>query len=291
MKTASLHISLIDNLVSRLRKPILYFAATILVCVVGPLGIGGCSLTPKIYKMPPEHIEKIRSSLGTIGVTVSSYPAKREINKPAKGVTGGAARGIVVGATTPVVIGAVSPVPGGTALGVLIAPFTAAAGIVYGAIKAVPAEDVEQAEAASDHAIERLKEMNIRQTFIDEVVKLGMERTGLRFVTLSGMGPRDPKEVIQYDQMDIRGIDTILELRLETAGLRGLYSFDPPSFAFIEVCARLIRAHDNEVVISESFFCASEEKRKYTEWAKNEGQVLGIQFKVGRPWFANSAMN
>jgi hypothetical protein len=131
---------------------------------------------------------------------------------------GGAARGIVIGATTPVVIGAVSPVPGGAVLGVLIAPFTAVAGSVYGAIKAVPTEDVEKAEAAGDKAIARLKRMNIRQTFVDEVVKLGTERTDLKFVTLSGMGPRDPNEVIQYDQMDIRGIDTILELRAETAG-------------------------------------------------------------------------
>jgi len=255
-----------------------HLAVRALFCVVGLFGLAGCSQTPKIYKMPPEHVEIIRSDLGTIGVTVSSYPVKREINKPAKGGMGGAARGFVVGAAMPVVIGAVSPVPGGTLLGVLIAPFTAVAGIVYGAIKAAPVEDVEKAEAAIDQAIARLQEMNLRDSFTDEVVKLGMERTGLKFVTLSGMGPRDPNEVIQYDQMDIGGIDTILELRPETAGLRGHYGIDPPSIGFIEVSARLIQSYDNKVVISESFFCASEQKRKYTEWAKNEGQLFVDEF-------------
>jgi hypothetical protein len=262
-----------------------------MVCVVGLLGLVGCSQTPKIYKKPPEYVEKIRSSLGTIGVTVSFYPVKSETNKPAKGIIGGAARGITVGATTPVVIGAVSPVPGGTAIGVLIAPFTAVVGSVYGVIKAVPAEDVEKAEAAAEKAIARLKEMNLRQTLIDEVVKLGKEQTGLSFVALPGTGPRDPNEVVRYDKIDIRDIDTILELRAEKAGLRGLYSLDPPSDVFIEVSARLIRAHDNEVVVSETFFCASEEERKYTEWSQNEGRLFVDEFNSCIPELAEKIVD
>jgi hypothetical protein len=185
-------------------------AIMVLFCVVGLFGLAGCSHTPKIYKMPPERVEKIRSDLGAIGVTVSSYPLKRKINKPAKGFIGGAARGLVIGAATPVVVGAVSPIPGGTAMGALLAPYTAAAGVVYGAIKAAPPEEVEKAEAVSDQAIAKLQEMNLRQSFLAEVVKLGKERTNLWFVSLSGMGPRHPNEVIQYDQMDIPGVYYIL---------------------------------------------------------------------------------
>lgn len=263
----------------------------VLFCFVGLFALAGCSHTPKIYKMPPEQVEKIRSDLGAIGVTISSYPLKRKINKPAKGVIGGAARGLAVGAATPVVIGAVSPVPGGTAVGLLVAPYTAAAGVVYGALKAAPAEDVEKAEAASDRAIARLQEMNLRQSFVAEVVKLGAERTGLKFVPLSGMGPRDPNEVIRYDQMDIPAIDYILELRAETAGLRGLYSIDPPSTAFLEVTARLIRKQNNEVVISETFICASEVERKYTEWAQNEGQLFVDEFICCLPELAEKIVD
>ena len=254
------------------------YAVKILVSAIGLIYIVSCSQTPKIYTMPPEHIEKIRSSLGTIGVTISSYSSKREIIKPAKGMTGGVARGFVVGATLPVVIGFASPVPGGTAIGVLIAPFTAVAGSMYGITQAASAEDIEKAEVSGDKAIASLKEMNLSQTFIDEVVKLGKEHTGLRFVSLSGKGPRDPNEVVRYDKPDTRGIDTILELRTEKAGLRGLYSFNPPSYAFIEVLARLIRTRDNEVIVSETIFCASEEERTYTEWSQNEGRLFVDEF-------------
>lgn len=253
------------------------FTVNILIYVIG-LCLAGCSQTPKIYKIPPEHVEKIRSSLGTIGVTVSSYPVKSEINKPAKGVTGGVTRGFVVGATLPVAMGFVSPVPGGTVIGVLIAPFTAVAGSVYGITKAVPAEDIEKAESSSDKAIARLKGMNLRQTLIEDVVRLGMERTGLTFIALHDMGPGNPDKIVPYDRMYLHGADTVLELRIRKAGLRGLYSFDPPSNAFIELCARLIRAHDKEVVVSEVFFCASEEERKYVEWSQNEGQLFVDEF-------------
>ena len=249
-----------------------------IVSIIGLLCLTSCSQTPKIYTMSPEHIEKIRSELGTIGVTVSSYPVKRETNKPAKGVAGGIARGFVIGARLPVAIGFFSPIPGGTAIGVLIAPFTAVAGSVYGITQAAPTEDVEKAEAAADTAIASLKQMNLRQTLIDEVLKMGNERTNLRFAISSGTGPRDSNEVVRYDKIDTQGIDTILELRIEKAGLRGLYSFNPPSNAFIEVFAQLIRAHDNEVMVSETFFCASEKERTYTEWSQNEGRLFVDEF-------------
>lgn len=268
-----------------------HHAIKFLFCVVGLFGLIGCSHTPKIYKMPPGHVEKIRSDLGAIGVTISSYPLKRKINKPAKGVIGGAARGVVIGAATPVVIGAISPIPGGTAMGALVSPYTAVAGIVYGAIKAAPPKEVKKAEASSDRAIARLQAMNLRQSFLAEVVKLGTERTGLKFVPLSGMGPQHPKEVIQYDQKDIPGIDYILELRAESAGLRGLYTIDPPSTAFLEVSAQLIQKHNNEVLISESFICASEVERKYTEWAQNEGQLFVDEFICCLPGLAEKIVD
>jgi hypothetical protein len=45
--------------------------------------------------------------------------------------------------------------------GVLIVPFTAAAGTVYGAIKAAPTEDVDKADAAGDQTLARLQEMAV----------------------------------------------------------------------------------------------------------------------------------
>jgi len=274
------------------KENILFLAVAILVGVVAVLGPTGCSSrTPKIYKMPPGNLERIRSNIGRVGVTISSYPVERDLKKPAKGITGGAARGFVVGASTPIVIGAIAPVPGGTFIGLLIAPFTAVAGGVYGATKGVPPEDIEKAQAALDQAVDRLKKMNLRQTFIKEVVLLGEKRTGREFVKLPESGPKDPNEVVRYNQMKFQDIDNVLELRIEEAGLLGPYTFDPPSKAFIKVLVRLSRTEDNEILIDETLFCVSEVGRKYIDWAENEGQFFVDEFVACIPEIADKIVD
>jgi hypothetical protein len=234
-------------------------------------GMTGCSHTPKIYTLPPDAVEKVRSNMVNVGVVIAPYSAERKFRMPAKGVIGGAGRGLVVGAAMPVVAGAASPIPGGTIIGLLLVPITAPVGMVYGTVKAVPAKEVEKAEVAIDQAADRLDAFDTRGLFQDEIVRLGSERTGLKFVALPGIGPKDLKEVVAYDQLDIPGIDTVLELRLEEGGLWGLYTIDPSSSAFLEIRVRLIRKQDNEVLLEDTVECKSEE-RKYTEWAESEGQ-------------------
>ena len=106
----------------------------------------GCSATPRIYTMPPRELENIRAGVGTVGVVLVEAPAESEVLMPAKGSWGGAQRGVVVGARLPVLIGFVSPIPGGTALGIMVAPFTALFGGVYGAVTAPSVREVEAAE-------------------------------------------------------------------------------------------------------------------------------------------------
>ena len=58
-------------------KNSLFLAAAILVGALIVLGLTGCSSrTPKIYKMSPGNLERIRSSIGRVGVTISSYPVE-----------------------------------------------------------------------------------------------------------------------------------------------------------------------------------------------------------------------
>ena len=251
--------------------------STIALILAGLLVLGsviGCSQTPKIYKMAPEKLEDIRSGFGRVGVTISSYLLKSKILRPAKGVTGGITRGVVMGAATPVAIGFVSPVPGGTFVGLLVAPFTAVAGAVYGSTRGVPAEEIEQAEVAGNAAIQHLKNMNLRKKFVQQVVRIGNEQTGLEFIDLSEMGPSEREEIVLYEPKSLNDIDTILELRVDRSGLWGLYQIDPPSTVFIEINVRLIRVQDNEILINERFFCGSEEERKYVEWSANDGALF-----------------
>ena len=274
------------------RKKSLFLAATVLVGVVVAIGLTGCSSrTPNIYKMYPGKLERIRYSIERVGVAISSYPLERDIRKPAKGVTGGMARGFVVGGSTPIIIGAISPVPGGTFIGLLIAPFTAVAGGVYGATKGVPPEDIEKAQTALDQAINRLIKMNLRQTYIKNVVALGEKRTGLEFVKLPESGPKDPNEVVRYDQMELQDIDNVLELRIEEAGLLGPYTFNPPSKAFIKLLIKLVQAEDNQILIDETLFCVSEVDRKYIDWADNEGQFFVDEFVACIPEIAEKIVD
>jgi hypothetical protein len=248
-----------------------YFSLTYLALVAVILGVTGCSHTPEIYTMPPEELERVRSNIGNVGVVAAPHRAERKFRMPAKGVVGGAGRGLVVGAALPVAAGAASPIPFGTIIGLLFVPITAPVGMVYGAVKAVPAEEVEMAEVAIDQAADRLEVFDARGLFQDEIVRLGSERTGLKFIALAGIGPKDPEEVAAYDQLDIPGIDTVLELRLEEGGLWGLYTINPSSSAFLEIRVRLIRKNDNAILLEDTVNCHSEERR-YTEWAENQGQ-------------------
>ena len=248
-----------------------YISFTCLAFVAVTWGITGCSHTPQVYTMAPEAVEKVRANIGTVGVVVAPYSAERKFRMPAKGVVGGAGRGLVVGAALPVVAGAASPIPFGSIIGLLFVPITAPVGMVYGAVKAVPAEEVEKAEVAIDQAADRLDAFDTRGLFQEEIVRLGSERTGLKFIALPGIGPKDPKDVVAYDQLDIPGIDTVLELRLEEGGLWGFYTINPSESAFLEIRVRLIRKQDNEALLEDTVNCHSEEK-KYTEWAENQGQ-------------------
>jgi hypothetical protein len=265
--------------------------ALVFMSVAGLSGLAGCSHSPEIYTMPTEQLEKIRSETGTVGLSYSSYSSELKIVTPAKGAAGGAKKGFVLGAATPVVAGFVSPLPGGTLMGALVAPFAAIGGSVYGALKAPRAEEVQKAEDAIDQAVIKLEKLSLRRPFIDEVIRLGVERAGRRFVDLPAMGPRDPDEIVRYDPKEIPNVDTILELRAGTAGLKGLYTFDPPTVAFIEVHLRLVRVYDNREVFSETFVCASEEERTYADWAKNEGQLLVDEFVSCMPALAEKIVD
>ncbi len=154
-----------------------------------------------------------------------------------------------------------------------------------------PAEVVEKAEASFVQALERLKKMDPRQTLAAEVVRLGRERAGLEFVDLPGAGPGDPDETVPYGSMTIRNVDTVLELRIEKTGLWGLYSFDPPSVAFIEMLVRLIRVEDNVILISETFICTGEVERKFPVWADSEGQLFVDEFTACIPEIAEKIVD
>jgi hypothetical protein len=250
----------------------------------------GCSATPRIYTMPPRELENIRADVGTVGVVLVEVPAKSEVLMPAKGFWGGAKRGVVVGARLPVLVGFVSPIPGGTALGIIVAPFTAMFGGMYGAVTAPSVQEIEAAEMLLDNAVAEIRQMDLRTDFINTVVRMGNDRTGKTFVRLPESGVAPASTVNLYNSSNLSAIDSILELKIEKTGLRGSYQINPPLDVFVQTKIRLIRTMDNSVWLEETFLCLSDEEWTFQEWSRQE-IVFVEEFKTCVPELAEKIID
>ena len=250
------------------------------VWLVVVLVMAGCARTPAIYTMQPEALEAIRSEISTVGVYISPEPPKTEVMLPAKGVWGGLKRGIVVGASLPIMIGLTSPIPGGTLLGILVAPFGAVVGGIYGIFTAVPAEEVEHAEVVLGIASEQIKQRKLRDAFIESVIDLGNTETELTFVAwqAAGASADTPIQALRpYPQKE--KIDVLLNIQVQKVGLRGIYTIDPPTDTFVQIHVELIRVKDGTILLDEHFTCASDEERTYRDWADRAGSDVIHEFR------------
>jgi len=248
----------------------------------------GCAPTPHIYVMPPSRLETIRADISTIGVYMRPERPKTEVLQPAKGAWGGLKRGIAVGATLPVMIGFASPIPGGALLGLLLSPIGALVGAVYGVYTAVPAEEVEHAEAMLAFASENLRSQGLREDFIDAVVELGNRHTPFMFVEWP---ETDQREIARLSAGSENRINARLAVRVERTGLRGVYHVDPPTDTFIQIHVQLTGLRDDAILLDERFICASDQERDFNDWADHSGAVFITEFRDCVPELAEKIVD
>ncbi len=237
------------------------------------VALGACANTPQTYEMSEQELVTLRSDLGKIGVVMSQYPAKLKFATPARGGGGGAGKGFVAGFTLPILIGFVAPVPGGTLVGVIVAPFTGFYGAFTGAGRARSAEDVDRASDGIRSALARLQRQHVAELSLEGFVSIGEQRTPYVFEALPDIGPQERGHEPIYADLVPDDIDTVLEIRTERAGLWGMYDVDPPSVAFIDVRVNLIRVHDNKNLVEDDVTCMGE-KRSYDEWGDDNGMLF-----------------
>lgn len=250
------------------------------VWLVVVLVIAGCARTPAIYTMQPEALESIRSEISTVGVYISPEPPETTVMLPAKGVWGGLKRGIVVGASLPIMIGLTSPIPGGTFLGILVAPFGAVVGGIYGIFTVVPAEEVDHAEVVLAIATEKIRGKKLRDAFIRNLIDMGNTKTESTFVDWQeARVPTQPNRYPHLSYPQQESIDALLKIQVEEVGLHGTYSIDPPTDTFVEVHVELIRLKDDTILIDEHFTCASDQERTYKDWADQAGSDVILEFR------------
>jgi hypothetical protein len=252
----------------------------------------GCARTPAIYVMEPTSLEAVRSGLSTVGVFLTPGQSKTDVLLPAKGVWGGIKRGVVYGAAMPVMLGFASPVPGGTYIGLLASPLGAVAGGLHGVSAAVPAEEVERAEAMLEIATDNLRQMGLREEFVNSVIDSGNERTTVQFVAWPETPFTPPaKGLTQHPDPKVDDIDARLEISIEETGLRGIYSINPPMDTFIRIRVQLIRLKDSAILMDEHFICASDEERTFADWADHQGSDLVDEFRTCVPELAEKVID
>ncbi|WP_319524533.1 hypothetical protein [uncultured Desulfosarcina sp.] len=242
--------------------------------------------------MEPASLEAVRSGISTVGVALTPGPPETDVLLPAKGVWGGIKRGIVFGAAMPVMLGFASPVPGGTYIGLLVSPLGAVAGGIHGVSTAVPTEEVERAEAMLEIATDNLRQMGLREEFVNSLIDMGNERTTVRFVLWPETPMTPPAETLaKHPDPKVDDIDARLEISVEETGLRGIYSINPPMDTFIRVRVQLIRSNDNVILMDEHFICASDEERTFADWADHEGSDLVDEFRTCVPELAEKIID
>jgi pheromone shutdown protein TraB len=73
--------------------------------------------------------------------------------------------------------------------------------------------------------------------------------------------------------------DTILEIRIDKAGLNAIYSIDPPIEVFVKTSVRLIRTRDGQELLKDIIVCRSDEEKRINDWIKDGGESLTEEFK------------
>ena len=253
---------------------------------------GGCAQAPAIYVMDSVSLETVRSGISSVGVSLSKALPETTVLLPAKGVWGGIKRGAAFGAALPVMYGFASPVPGGTYIGLLASPFGAIVGGIYGVSTAVPAHEVEHAEVMLAIATDNLRQMGLRENFVNQVIDLGNARTKIKFIALpEAATARLTGETAKPSNAAMDAIDARLNIRVEQTGMRGLYSINPPMDTFIRIHVQFIRSADNVLLLDEYFTCASDEERTFADWADHEGSDLVDEFRSCVPELAEKIID
>jgi hypothetical protein len=242
-------------------------------------GSAGCADSPRLSLLPPPPSEKVRTSLGTIGVVPARFAPDAKMALPAKGWLSGVGRGAGQGAAVGAIIGGEIGVHPQISY-IILTPVTVPAfaltgsivgiiaGSIYGAVTAPSPETVKQAESALNAAILDLK---IQGAIGDRVMKIVQDQTRQRIILLANQDPLTPGKAISYRPLAEKGTDTILEISVPALRLERDLGANPAMALFMTLRARLIRTTDDELLYDGTVEYRSG-KHRFTEWAADQAK-------------------
>lgn len=217
--------------------------------------------------LPPPPGEAVRSGLGKIAVTSGRFaPTFDIVGGPAKGAGEGAGAGAGQGAK----LGLGVVAGGAFVLGpfaILLIPLIAVGagvGAIAGASSAEPAGKVEERGAT---AREIAAAQRIQDDLRDRMVAIGRAQTPHTLTVLADRGPSAAGERPDYRPLSQEGIQTVLEVGVESVILAGLWTTtDPPLWLVMTVNTRLVRTVDNADIYANSLTYTGEKGRTLAEW-------------------------
>ena len=180
--------------------------------------------------LPPPPTEDVRAKIGVVGVAAADEATRRDFQKPpgkGKGAAIGAAQGFGGSIIGGLYAGASSGDPFlfalGTALGIAFAPVAAVGGMVVGAVKGVPADEVAAAEVTFTRAI---AELGVDRALQQRVYRLVREHTGRDAVMLTELAMVEPDAIVA----PVVGgtIDSLLAIGVPSLTLVGDGNINPP---------------------------------------------------------------
>jgi hypothetical protein len=253
-------------------------AGILILALVAQFGCASSRTSGKFVKMsthdlfpdapeevvPPSPGETVRLGSGKVVVTSGRFDPKFDIvGGPTKGAGWGAAKGAVEGFFAPLQIVAAAP------QAILIAPFLMPIGLVAGLVegaKAEPAVKVEEREAAIREMVAGQK---IQDDLRDRVAAIGRAKTTYTLTALTDRGPSAPGERPDYRPLSQEGIQTVLEVVVESVTLQGGGSFDnanPSLVLRMTVNGRWVRTVDNAELYRNTLTYYNKSKRTLAEW-------------------------
>ncbi len=230
--------------------------------------MGGCAQKRYDNVLPPPPTEDQRAGFGTVGLTSVRFAPEISFRLPAKGSVEGAQRGAAIGAAAPISVGVY--IPSAALVGLILAPVGAVVGTVVGAAEALPAEQVEKAEAVLKGALsprhietamaDAMREFMRREAKLPVVFVKGLEGIADSGGAVSGAGTR-------------RWVDTFFELKVTMVGLIGPWRINPPLSFTMRIATKVIRVADGSELHAQELTYIGP-AMVFTAWAANEAEAF-----------------
>lgn len=253
--------------------PFLYFrlkhAFSVLVfCSV--LVQSGCALLTAGDK------ESLRIPVYRTAVVNSCNQPQAEFDTFAKGRWSGAGKGFLIGlgglVVWPIVGGSMGlgGTVAGAAVGAVAFPFMP----IWGAIKAVPAEEAKKIDDSLYH---ELAKENPQDALACSILDLSKKMDGYHLegvpkeITVSHQADQD------YTAADFPGFDSVLEITLDSLGFKGGEGSNPEIALFMTAKARLIKLEGQRSPYEGNFNYQSAYYH-WDEWASNDSLLISIKF-------------